>query len=122
MIQHYKWNRETDEVTPCEFWEYIDWYNEDAIRVDETYVGLSRISTVFLGIGVVVPGSHKVMSLFETMVFGGQLSGHTMRCDNPGEARQNHKDVCELVRKELQRDNRLNHITTQILSREVKDE
>jgi len=60
-------------------------------RIDNTEVGEYLVSTVFLGI-------EHVGGMFETMIFGGVLDSHMVRCDTAQEARSIHNKIVEVLR------------------------
>lgn len=75
---------------------WAQWFETADRRVAETIIGAVRVSTVFLGIAHGIDHRGKPL-LFETMVFGGPLDGHTDRCATWDEAEQMHADACARV-------------------------
>jgi hypothetical protein len=70
---------------------------EDNRRVDETMIGESRISTIFMGLNHAFGGGPPL--LFETMIFNGPEDGYQERYYTWDEAKMGHKTAVELVKK-----------------------
>lgn len=70
--------------------------------VENDKVGVSEVSTVFLGINHQFGGGPPL--IFESMVFGGPLDQEQRRYSTELEARAGHAELLELVRKEVPAD------------------
>jgi hypothetical protein len=65
-------------------------------RVDETFIGETRVSTVFLGLDHGWGGRRPV--LWETLVFGGPLDQEMLRYHSREAALEGHAATCSRVR------------------------
>lgn len=72
-------------------------YDVDPWRVDETFIGQARVSTVFIGLDHRMGGDGPP-ALFETMIFGGRLDEFQNRCCTWDEAERMHAEAVRLVR------------------------
>jgi hypothetical protein len=89
---------------------YFDWLGRSITQEqwarlfeDERHIGDDKIddvhvSTVYVGISL---GLGPPPLIFETMIFGGELEGHTWRYSSEREAREGHAHVLELVRAHI---------------------
>lgn len=73
------------------------WFEAADRRVDETFVGDTRISTIFLGLDHRMVGDGPPI-LFETMTFGDGEGGIMRRCSTWLEAERQHAEVVAEVR------------------------
>lgn len=69
--------------------KWAQWLETADRSVEQTSIGVSRVSTVFVGCGPV---------LFETMVFGGELDSKQGRCSTWEEAEKMHAAMCQKVK------------------------
>lgn len=95
---------------PChDFYVWAEWF-ETADRsicqdLDEDSEGVYRqirVSTVFLGLDSSLGLHDGPPLLYETMIFGGPLDGHTRRYATRDAAIIGHQEVCAELRKALQ--------------------
>lgn len=95
---NYKWNKDTDELTPCaDVIEWGCWFEKADRRVAEDVVDDARISTVFLGLDHNYTESGAPL-LFETVIFGGVNDGYQERYCTPAAARLQHERIVNQVR------------------------
>ncbi len=83
---------ETYEVEPDEFSE---WAADADFRVAITFVGMSMVSTMFLGKDCNPHGDRRV--LFETVIIGGELNGTARRYSTLEEAMIGHEYMVDRV-------------------------
>jgi hypothetical protein len=91
---------EHDEPVPVQnAIEWAEWFDahDDRRSVLQDHIGNARVSTVFLGLDHAMPGAPPL--LYETMVFGGDLSGEEARYQTRDEAVAGHAAMCERVRQ-----------------------
>lgn len=69
--------------------KWAQWLETADRVVEQTSIGASRVSTVFVGCGPM---------LFETRVFGGELGGREARCSTWEEAEKMHAAMCQKVK------------------------
>jgi hypothetical protein len=75
--------------------EWLSSYKDDDWVLDNTKIGASTVSTIFLGVD---HGIGKRL-LYETMVFGGFLAKTQRRYSTRSEALKGHKAVCKRVER-----------------------
>lgn len=100
MSLYYKWNKETDEISPCDLYEFgSQCKDKEARRVAFDKVGDHEVSTVFLGLNHSY-GDDGPPILFETLAFnnaGGSCEEYMERYYTARAAREGHKRICELL-------------------------
>lgn len=88
-----------EPVLMSEFTSLTEGLNRVITKTTVTHDGAQMlVSTIFLGIDT---DSNDTPVLFETMIFGGQLSGSTWRYDSLIKAKQGHADVVTALIDEL---------------------
>lgn len=94
---------EKHRVVPTEdVHEWIAWLMaaelDDRCRVAKTelFGGDVEVSTVFIGRNL---GLNRLPLLFETMVFGGELDGHTRKYSCWQDAEEGHRETVEKVKE-----------------------
>ncbi len=91
IIDGYKVRAEPD------YKKWLEWYSVADRAVGKTDVGDAQISTVFLSFDHSYEwGSAPI--LFETMVFGGELDGETVRYETREQAERGHVIMVERVK------------------------
>lgn len=75
--------------------EWARWFERANRRVDESFIGNIRISTVFLGLDHGFSGGRRLW--FETMIFGGSHDGYQERYETWEQAEQGHLKALALV-------------------------
>lgn len=92
-------------VEATDYWGYASWreYNPSARIVEQTTVGNTMVSTVFLGLDHRMNTSEKDLPpiLFETMVFIDGDDTYQTRYTSYQEAYEGHHEVCRKVFAEL---------------------
>lgn len=86
---------ENGEVYPVDLMDWAKWIEDDTDfskrRIDQTYIGDSEVSTVFLGLDHNWSGGAPI--LFETLVFGGKLDGEMNRYSSLEDAKAGHLEM-----------------------------
>lgn len=100
--EHYRklyWKLEDKVPVRCltreDYYSFME--NKSNWRVDETYIGEARISTVFLGLDHNHSWPNGTPILFETMIFGGEHDDFQERYCTWDEAEAGHKIAVDLV-------------------------
>ncbi len=96
-MNHYKWNKETDEITEVDFLETIPLYeNIENRRVAYDQFDNYEVFTTFLVIDHSFLGLSEKPILFETMcTINGQWQDYQRRYTNSKDARANHMALVE---------------------------
>ena len=87
---------ETDLIVWAKWMERA---NEDRI-VQQTEIGDSVVSTVFLGLDHSFGDDSGIPILYETMVFGGALADGMDRYSTKDQALEGHRQMCKRVRED----------------------
>jgi len=77
--------------------EWADWFERANRVVDVDIIGDAKVSTVFLGIDHSIRGERP--TLFETLVFGGDLDGECERYSTYEEAEAGHARWIDRVKE-----------------------
>ena len=101
MSERYILDSNGDPVAEEDLLTWARWF-EDAgkngkRRVDETTIGDSRVSTVFLGLDHSFGDGPPL--IFETLVFGGKLDQEMERYSTKEQALEGHQAMCKMVRE-----------------------
>lgn len=87
---YYAWDRETDEVKPCSYAEWAQFfYNKENRRVANNKIGSIEVSSVFIGLGHVK---------FEVLVFHDGVSKDCWRFLTSKEAMELHNHLVRLIK------------------------